>query len=194
MRIRAIGRALHAGVLAVVATVAANGCATSLRVGAAPTVDSDGKWGAVVTLSAALGDTYRNGAAAILVAAELSGAADERARARGNAGHVALGLGLDALGESPRFGFRIGATLAGRVLVPTGAPGGAVGARLALLPVVHAEHHGRPPTRCGESESWTYWHVGLELSGQYLFGPDARALFAAGPVFELDALALRVCD
>ena len=191
MRISAIGRALAA----VVFTAAlGGGCATSLRLGVAPTVDSDGKWGAVISFGGALGETYRKGAAAILVAADVSGAVDERARARGNAGHLGLGLGLDALGESPRFGFRIGATLAGRVVLPTGAPGGAVGARLALLPVVHAEHHGRPPTRCGESESWTYWHVGLELSGQYLFGPDARGLFAAGPVFELDALALRLCD
>ena len=170
------------------------GCATSLRLGLAPTLDSDGKWGGVVTIGGALGDTYRHGAAAVLVSAEVSAAADERARARGDAGHLALGLGLDALGESPRFGFRIGATLAGRVLLPTGAPGGAVGARLALLPVVHATHAGRPPVRCGESESWTYWHVGAELSGQYLWGPDARGLFAAGPVVEFDALALRVCD
>jgi hypothetical protein len=115
-------------------------------------------------------------------------------RARGNAGHVGLGVGVDALGESPRFGFRIGATLTGRAILPTGAAGGAVGARLALLPVVHATHAGRPPTRCGESESWTYWHVGLELSGQYLWGADARGLFAAGPIFELDALSLRACD
>lgn len=181
-------------VAAAVALAVGSGCATSLRIGAAPTVDSDGRWGAVVTLGVALGDSYRHGAAAILVAADVAGAVDERARTRGNAGHLALGLGLDALGESPRFGFRIGLTLAGRVVLPTGAPGGAVGLRLALLPVVHAEHHGRPPQRCGESESWTYWHVGLELSGQYLFGPDARGLFAAGPVFELDALSLRVCD
>ena len=190
--IAALRRALPlaAGCVAVLAA----GCATSLRLGVAPTVDSNGRWGGVVTVGAALGDTYRRGEAAILVSADVSGAADERARARGNAGHLALGLGLDALGESPRFGFRIGATLAGRVLVPTGAPGGAVGARLALLPVVRATHHGRPPERCGESESWTYWHVGAELSGQYLWGPDARGLFAAGPVVELDALALRVCD
>ncbi|HEX6836530.1 MAG TPA: hypothetical protein VF334_08145 [Polyangia bacterium] len=178
---------------AALALALAGGCATSLRIGAAPTVDSDGKWGAVVTLGAALGDAYRHGAAAILVAAEAGGAVDERARTRGNAGHVAFGLGLDALGESPRFGFRIGATLDGRVVLPTGAPGGAVGARLALLPVVHATHHGRRPERCGESESWTYWHIGLELSGQYLWGPDARGLFAAGPVFELDALADQIC-
>jgi hypothetical protein len=188
VRISRIARALCAAVTALA------GCATSLRVGVAPTLDSDGKWGAVVTFGGALGETYRKGAAALLVAADVSGAVDERARARGNAGHLGVGLGLDALGESPRFGFRIGATLTGRVVLPTGAPGGAVGARLALLPVVRAEHHGRPPTRCGESESWTYWHVGLELSGQYLFGPDARALFAAGPVFELDAVALRLCD
>jgi len=187
-------RALAGIVFAIVSAAALAGCATSLRAGIAPTLDSDGKWGAVITFAAALGDTYRKGAAAILVAAEASGALDERARARGNAGHVGLGLGLDALGESPRFGFRIGATLTGRVVLPSGAPGGAVGARLALLPVIHAHHHGHPPTRCGESESWTYWHLGLDLSGQYLFGPDARALFAAGPIFELDTLAIRLCD
>jgi len=170
------------------------GCAVSLRAGAAPTVDSNGKWGAVLTLGGALGDSYRHGAAAILVSADVSGAVDERAAARGNGGHVALGVGLDALGESARFGFRIGATLAGRVVLPTGAPGGAVGARLALLPVVRAAHHGREPRRCGESESWTFWHLGLELSGQYLWGPDARGLFAAGPSFELDTLSESVCD
>ena len=172
----------------------AGGCAGSLRIGAAPTVDSDGRWGALVTIGVALGETYRQGAAALLVSADLSGAVDERAAARGNAGHVGLGLGLDALGESPHFGFRIGATLTGRVVLPTGAPGGGVGARLALLPVVASRHHGRPPQRCGESESWTYWHVGLELTGQYLWGPDARGLFSFGPVFELDTLSLRMCD
>ncbi len=170
------------------------GCATSLRAGVAPTVDSNGKWGAVVSLGLALGDTYRRGAAAILASADVRGAVDERARARGNGGDIALGLGLDALGESPTFGFRIGLTLAGRVILPTGAPGGAVGARLALLPVIHSRHAGHPPQHCGESESWTYWHLGLELSAQYLWGPDARALFAAGPVLELDTLALSVCD
>ncbi|HEX9101166.1 MAG TPA: hypothetical protein VF997_03125 [Polyangia bacterium] len=180
--------------LAALAGALAAGCAGSLRVGAAPTVDSNGKWGAVVTLGVALGDTYRQGAAAVLVAADVSGAVDERAGARGNAGHLGLGVGLDALGEGPRLGFRIGATLAGRVVLPTGASGGAVGARLALLPVVRAAHHGQRPERCGESESWTYWHVGVELSGQYLWGPDARGLFAAGPVLELDTLALRLCD
>jgi hypothetical protein len=174
--------------------VLSGGCATSLRIGATPTVDSNGTFGAVVALGVALGQTYRNGAAALFVAADLSGAVDERARARGNAGHLGLGLGLDALGESPRFGFRIGATLTGRVVLPTGAPGGAIGGRLALLPVVRVRHHGRPPERCGESESWTYWHVGVELAGQYLFGPDARGLFSVGPVFELDALSLRLCD
>lgn len=179
---------------AALAAACSSGCATSLRVGVAPTLDSDGHWGAVASVGVALGETYRQGAAALLVAADVATAADERARARGDAGHVALGLGLDALGESPRFGFRIGATLAGRVLLPTGAAGGAFGGRLALLPVVHATHAGHEPHRCGESESWTYWHVGVELSGQYLFGPDARGLFAAGPVFELDALSLRVCD
>src|SRR5262249_27215022 len=105
-----------------------------------------------------------------------------------------LGVGLDALGESPRFGFRMGVTLDGRAVLPTGAAGGAIGARLALLPVVRYRHAGRPPQRCGESESWTYRHVGLGLRGHYLWGPDARGLFAAGPVFELDALADRVCD
>src|SRR3954471_6917126 len=129
--------------------VLTGGCATSLRIGAAPTVDSHGLFGAVVTVGVALGETYRKGAAAILVAADVSGAVDERARARGNAGHLGLGLGLDALGESPRFGFRVGVTLAGRVVLPTGAPGGAVGGRLALLPVVRARHHGHPPQRCG---------------------------------------------
>jgi hypothetical protein len=183
----AIGRVLVAAALL-------SGCATSLRIGAAPTVDSSGRWGGAITLAVALGDTYRHGAAAALVSADVSGAADERARMRGNAGHVALGLGVDALGESPRFGFRIGATLAGRVVLPTGAPGGTVGARLALLPVVHATHAGREPQGCGQSESWTYWHVGVELSGQYLWGADARGLFAAGPVFELDALAQSLCD
>ena len=175
--------------------LAAAGCATSLRVGAAPTVDSNGKWGAVVTFGVALGDTYRQGNAALFVAADVSGAVDERASMRGNAGHVGLGLGLDALGESPHFGFRLGATLTGRVILPTGAPGGAAGGRLALLPVVHAVHRGHhPPQRCGESENWTYWHVGVELTGQYLWGADARGLFSFGPVFELDALSLRVCD
>ena len=130
-----------------VCLVCAAGCATSLRLGVAPTVDSDGKWGAVVALGGALGETYRKGAAALLVAADVAGAVDERVRARGNAGHLALGVGLDALGESPRFGFRIGATLAGRAILPTGAAGGAVGGRLALLPVVHATHAGRPPER-----------------------------------------------
>ena len=172
----------------------AAGCATSLRVGAAPTVDSNGKWGAVVTVGLALGDAYRHGAAAILVSADLGGAVDERASMRGNAAHVGLGLGLDALGESPHFGFRLGATLTGRVLLPTGAPGGAVGARLALLPVVRSVHRGHEPHHCGESESWTYWHLGLELTGQYLWGDDARGLFSFGPVFELDALSVRVCD
>jgi hypothetical protein len=176
------------------ALLAAGGCTTSLRVGAAPTVDSDGRWGAIVTLGLALGDTYRHGNAAILVSADVSGAADERARARGNAGHVGLGLGLDALGESPHFGFRLGATLTGRVILPTGAPGGAAGARLALLPVLRTIHRVHDPHHCGESESWTYWHLGLELTAQYLWGPDARGLFSFGPVFELDALSLRVCD
>ena len=111
------------------------GCAGSLRIGAAPTVDSGGRWGVLVTVGVALGDTYRRGEAAVLVSADLSGAVDERARARGNAGHVGLGVGLDALGESPRFGFRIGATLTGRVVLPTGAPGGGAGARLPRLPV-----------------------------------------------------------
>jgi hypothetical protein len=171
------------------------GCASSLRIGAAPTVDSDGKWGAVMTMGGALGQGYRKGAAAILVAADVSGAVDERARARGDAGHVALGVGLDALGESPRFGFRIGATLTGRVILPTGAPGGAVGGRIALLPVVHATHHGpTAPSGCAATESWTWWHVGLELAGQYLWGADARGLFAAGPVFEIDAQSLGGCD
>jgi hypothetical protein len=176
------------------AGVAAGGCAGSLRIGAAPTVDSDGRWGALVTVGIALGDTYRAGEAAVLVSADLSTAVDSRAAARGNAGHLGLGLGLDALGESPRFGFRLGATVAGRVLLPTGAPGGAAGARLALLPVIHSVHSGRKPAHCGESESWTYWHVGLELTGQYLWGPDQRGLFSFGPVFELDTLSLRVCD
>lgn len=194
MRIAAIDAALCAIVCSAASATALAGCATSLRIGLAPTLDSDGKWGGLITFAAALGETYSEGRAAILVAADVSAAVDERAHARGNAGHLALGLGLDALGESSRFGFRLGATLTGRVVLPTGAPGGAVGARLALLPVVHADHHGRPPTRCGESESWTYWHLGLELSGQYLFGPDPRVLFAAGPIFELDALALRLCD
>jgi hypothetical protein len=170
------------------------GCTTSLRAGLAPSVDSNGKWGATVTLTLALGDTYRHGAAAILASADLRAAVDERARARGNAGDLALGLGLDALGESPHFGFRLGATLAGRALLPTGASGGALGGRLALLPVIRAHHAGHEPSHCGESETWTYWHLGLELTGQYLWGPDARALFTAGPVFELDALALRACD
>ena len=171
-----------------------SGCAGSLRIGAAPTVDSDGRWGAMVTVGVALGDTYRHGKAAVLVSADVQTAVDERAAVRGNAGHVGLGLGLDALGESPHFGFRLGATVTGRVLLPTGAAGGAAGARLALLPVVAARHAGHPPQRCGESESWTWWHVGLELTGQYLFGPDARGLFSFGPVFELDSLSLRVCD
>ena len=171
------------------------GCATSLRIGAAPTVDSDGKWGAIVSIGGALGEAYRHGAAAILVAADVTGAVDERVRTRGNAGHVGLGLGLDALGESPRFGFRLGATLTGRAILPTGAAGGAVGARLALLPVVHATHHGpSPPSGCAATESWTWWHVGLELAGQYLWGADARGLFSAGPVFELDALSIGGCD
>jgi hypothetical protein len=170
------------------------GCAGSLRIGAAPTLDSNGKWGAVVTFGIALGDTYRQGEAAALVSADLSAAVDARAAARGNAGHLGLGLGLDALGESPRFGFRLGATLTGRVLLPTGASGGAAGARLALLPVVHSLHAGHAPHHCGESESWTYWHLGLDLTGQYLWGPDARGLFSFGPIFELDSLSLRVCD
>jgi hypothetical protein len=172
----------------------AAGCAGSLRLGAAPTVDSDGRWGAMVTVGIALGDTYRQGEAAVLVSADLSTAADARAATRGNAGHLALGLGLDALGESPHFGFRLGATLTGRVLLPTGVPGGAGGARLALLPVIHTVHAGHKPTHCGESESWTYWHLGLELTGQYLWGPDARGLFSFGPIFELDTLSPRVCD
>lgn len=177
-----------------VAAALLSACATSLRIGAAPTLDTNGQWGATLTVGVALGDTYRRGAAAALVSADLSGAVDERARARGNAGHVALGLGADALGESPRFGFRIGATLAARAILPTGAPGGAVGARLALLPVVHFHHAGHPPQRCGESESWTYWHLGAEASGQWLWGPGARGLFAVGPVFEVDALSVAVCD
>ncbi|MGZ3429901.1 MAG: hypothetical protein ACXVCV_24795 [Polyangia bacterium] len=175
--------------------VFAAGCATSLRLSAAPTVDSDGKWGALVSLGGALGQGYRHGAAVILVAADVSGAVDERVRARGNAGHVGLGLGLDALGESPRFGFRIGATLTGRVILPTAAPGGAVGGRPALLPVLRAIHRGpTAPHGCAATESWTWWHLGLELTGQYLWGADARGLFSAGPVFELDALSIGGCD
>jgi len=170
------------------------GCAASGRLGIAPTVDSNGRWGAMLTVGVALGDTYRHGAAAILVSADVSGAADERARARGDAGHVGLGVGLDALGESPHFGFRLGATLAGRVVLPTGAPGGGAGVRLALLPVVRYRHAGHEPQRCGESESWTYWHVGVEASGQYVWGPDARGLFAFGPVVEVDTLSSRMCD
>ena len=170
------------------------GCATSVRLGVAPTVDTHGAWGGVVTAAIALGETYRRGRAAIFGSADLSGAVDERARARGNAGHLGLGLGVDALGESPHFGFRIGLLVAGRAVLPTGAAGGAVGARLALLPVVRLRHVGRPPERCGEAESWTFWHVGLEASGQYLFGPDARGWFSFGPVFELDALSIRVCE
>ncbi len=172
----------------------ASGCATSLRVGLAPTLDSDGKWGAVLAVGGALGEGYRDGAAALLLAADVTGAVDERVRARGNAGHLGLGVGVDALGESPRFGFRIGATLVGRAILPTGTAGGAVGGRLALLPVVRYVHRGRPPQRCGEFESWSYWHVGVELSGQYLWGADARGLFAAGPVLELDALSRGLCD
>ena len=169
------------------------GCATSGRVGLAPTLDSDGRWGAVVTLTAAFGDTYRRGNAAVLVAADVSGALDERARRVGDAGHLGLGVAVDALGESPHFGFRIGATLTGRAILPTGESGGGVGARLAFLPVVRATHHAHDPGHCGD-ESWAFVHVGLELSGQYLWGPDARGLFAAGPVLEFDALAERVCD
>jgi hypothetical protein len=173
----------------------AAGCATSLRLSAAPTVDSDGKWGALVAIGGALGQPYRHGAAAILVSADLSGAVDERARTRGNAGHIALGLGVDALGESPHFGFRLGATLSGRAILPTGAAGGAIGARLALLPVMRATHHvPSPPTGCAATESWTWWHLGLEATGQYLWGADARGLFSAGPVFELNALSLGGCD
>jgi hypothetical protein len=183
---------LVAAVCCAAVGVGVGGCATSARIGLSPTVDSNGKWGAAVILGLALGDTYRHGTAAILVSADLRGAVDERARARGNSGDIALGLGLDALGESPSFGFRMGLTLAGRAILPTGAPGAAVGARLALLPVIHSRHAAH--TRCGESESWTYWHLGLELSAQYLSGPDARGLFAAGPIFELDTLAHRVCD
>jgi hypothetical protein len=179
---------------AIVALLLCGGCATSLRLGAAPTVDTGGQWGAVVTVGVALGDTYRQGRAAILASADLAGAVDQRASARGNAGHLALGLGLDALAESPHFGFRLGATLSGRAILPTGAAGGAVGGRIGLLPAIRATHHGKPPQRCGESESWTYWHLGVELTGQYLWGADARGRFSFGPIFELDALSLRLCD
>ena len=84
-----------------------------------------------------------NGGAAILVAADVSGAVDERAaRLRGTAGagHIGLGLGLDALGESPRFGFRLGATLTGRVVRFRAAPPPAPSAAASRLPVVHADH------------------------------------------------------
>lgn len=176
--------------------VVCSGCATSLRVTAAPTVDTLGRWGGLVSVGVGLGEGYRHGRAAVLATADLTGAAGARPDLPGRAGgHVGLGVGVDALGESPRFGFRVGAFVAGRLPLPTdGRVGGAAGGRVALLPVVRYRHAGRPPERCGESESWTYWHVGAELGGAYLFGPDARGLFWGGPTVELDALADRVCD
>jgi hypothetical protein len=169
--------------------VALAGCATSLRIAASPTVDTLGNWGAMATVTLALGQSYRDGAAAVLVAADVSGAVDARV-----GGHVGLGVGLDALGESRHFGFRMGLILDGRAILPSGAAGGAVGGRVGLLPVVKYRHVGRKPERCGDAESWTFWHLGLELSGRYLWGSDARGLFAAGPVFEIDALSTSACD
>jgi hypothetical protein len=167
------------------------GCATSLRVGAAPTLDTTGAWGGVVSVGLAFGETYRAGTAAVLVGADVSGAGDEQRR-----GHIGLGIGADALGESARFGFRIGLTLTGRANLADGSAGGAVGGRLALLPVVRYVHwrSNGPPGHCGPLESWSFWHVGLEASGQWLWGTDARGLFAVGPVFEIDALQSRLCD
>lgn len=184
--------------LAVAAAVALAGCATSLRIAVSPTVDTTAKWGALATLTVAMGQVYRDGAAAILVGGELGGAADQAPR-----GHVAVGFGVDALGESRHFGFRMGLALAGRSIVPTAAGGGAFGGRIGLLPVVKHRHGGRRAEGCGGAESWTYWHLGLELSGQYLWGSgakgaasdgDARGLFAVGPVFEIDALSTSACD
>jgi hypothetical protein len=176
-----------------VVAVALSGCATSRRVAVAPTVDTAGKWGPGVGLTVALGESYRGGRAAVLVAADVGGAVDERV-----GGHGGVGVGVDALGESRRVGFRMGVTVAGRVVVPGEGRvgvGGAVGGRIAVLPVVRYVHRGDGrAVGCGGGDSWTWWHVGVELSGQYLWGADARGLFGAGAVFEVDALARTVCD
>jgi hypothetical protein len=181
-----------------VALALASGCATSIRFAVAPTLDTEGHYGGQITLGFALGTSYRKGQAALLLAGESTGAVGARpafAGERGPSGHVAFGFGADALGESRHFGFRIGAFLDGRVPLPNdGRLGGAVGGRFALLPVVAYHHGGRPPTRCGEAETFRYWHLGVEATGAWLWGPDARGLFSVGPVVELDALDNALCD